>query len=61
MKTTRIAAAAAGALLLLTMAVSTAETEADATYKDIQKTLGFVPAFLKAFPVHGIAGAWEEM
>jgi AhpD family alkylhydroperoxidase len=52
-------------LALITTALSTApayaEPDADATYKDIQKTLGLVPTFLKAFPEHGIAAAWDEL
>jgi AhpD family alkylhydroperoxidase len=55
-----MAAVAAGALVIAT-AIAIAQTEADATYKDIEQTLGFVPAFFKAFPDHGIAGAWGEM
>jgi AhpD family alkylhydroperoxidase len=37
------------------------ETSADATYQDIQQTLGLVPGFFKLFPEGGIAGAWQEM
>jgi AhpD family alkylhydroperoxidase len=33
---------------------------AQAAYDDIQKTLGFVPGFFKAYPEEGIAGAWDE-
>ena len=33
---------------------------ADATYKDIEATLGAVPEFFKMFPASGIAGAWAE-
>lgn len=33
---------------------------AEATYRDIQQTLGVVPGFLKAFPEAGIPGAWSE-
>ena len=33
---------------------------AEATYKDIEATLGIVPSFLKAFPQSGIPGAWSE-
>lgn len=36
-------------------------SSAQEAYKDIQKTLGFVPEFLKAYPESGIAGAWQEM
>ncbi len=35
--------------------------ESATTYQDIQKTLGFVPAFVKAFPEDAITGAWDEM
>jgi AhpD family alkylhydroperoxidase len=35
--------------------------DAQATYQDIQKTLGLVPAFFKAFPEVGIAAAWDEL
>lgn len=31
------------------------------TYKDIKKTLGTVPTFMKDYPTSGIEGAWEEM
>ena len=33
---------------------------AQATYRDIEQTLGGVPSFFKAFPEAGIAGAWAE-
>jgi len=33
---------------------------AQATYRDIEKTLGTVPGFFKLFPELGIAGAWAE-
>lgn len=36
-------------------------TSAEATYQDIEQTLGSVPSFLKQFPEPGIAGAWQEM
>jgi AhpD family alkylhydroperoxidase len=45
----------------LSAAPASAEPEAAATYKDIQKTLGLVPTFLKAFPDEGIAAAWDEL
>jgi AhpD family alkylhydroperoxidase len=35
-------------------------SEAQATYADIEKTLGLVPSFLKAFPEEAIAAAWDE-
>jgi AhpD family alkylhydroperoxidase len=33
---------------------------AQATYRDIEQTLGSVPGFFKLFPEVGIAGAWAE-
>jgi AhpD family alkylhydroperoxidase len=36
------------------------EAGAQAVYSDIEKTLGSVPSFFKAFPEVGIAGAWAE-
>jgi AhpD family alkylhydroperoxidase len=36
-------------------------TDADSAYKDIERTLGMVPTFLRAFPQSGIAAAWREM
>ncbi|HXK54972.1 MAG TPA: carboxymuconolactone decarboxylase family protein [Hyphomicrobiales bacterium] len=33
---------------------------AEATYKDIEATLGAVPGFFKLFPAVGVAGAWAE-
>lgn len=38
-----------------------ASVEARNTYKDIEKTLGMVPTFLRDFPQGGITGAWEDM
>jgi AhpD family alkylhydroperoxidase len=60
-----------GVLIALVTAVSlgalsvTAPARADdmsaqATYSDIEKTLGKVPSFFKLFPEAGIAGAWQE-
>ena len=36
-------------------------TDAASAYKDIERTLGTVPSFLKAFPEKAIAPAWLEM
>ncbi len=53
------------ALALITTALSAApalaEPDAPTTYKDIEKTLGSVPTFFKAFPEEGIAAAWDEL
>jgi AhpD family alkylhydroperoxidase len=40
---------------------ASAEPDANATYHDIQKTLGLVPTFFKAFPDEGVAAAWDEL
>jgi AhpD family alkylhydroperoxidase len=34
--------------------------EAQAAYADIEKTLGLVPSFMKAFPEEAIGAAWDE-
>jgi AhpD family alkylhydroperoxidase len=36
------------------------ESGTQAVYSDIEKTLGSVPSFFKAFPEVGIGGAWAE-
>src|SRR5579875_2317379 len=36
------------------------DLSAQATYRDIEQTLGSVPSFFRAFPESGIAGAWAE-
>jgi AhpD family alkylhydroperoxidase len=36
------------------------DRSAEATYRDIEQTLGLVPTFFKMFPEAGIAGAWAE-
>jgi AhpD family alkylhydroperoxidase len=36
------------------------DATAQATYRDIEQTLGLVPGFFKLFPEEGIAGAWAE-
>ena len=37
-----------------------AHATAEATYRDIQETLGIVPGFFRQLPESGIAGAWAE-
>jgi AhpD family alkylhydroperoxidase len=49
-----------GAVSGLGQAAKADEAAAQATYRDIQQTLGSVPGFFKAFPEAGIAGAWAE-
>ena len=36
------------------------KAEANATYRDIEQTLGLVPGFFRQFPEAGVAGAWQE-
>jgi AhpD family alkylhydroperoxidase len=36
-------------------------TDALSTYNDVEKTLGFVPTFIRMFPQDGVAGAWKEL
>lgn len=55
--------AAAGALIAMTALAPLATAQdaaAQATYQDIEQTLGSVPSFFKAFPEAGVAGAWAE-
>ena len=59
MMVTLTAAAALGVAVLVQMA-SAEDSAAQATYRDIEQTLGFVPSFFKLFPEVGIAGAWAE-
>jgi hypothetical protein len=37
------------------------EAQSQATYRDIEQTLGSVPSFFKQLPATAIAGAWAEM
>jgi AhpD family alkylhydroperoxidase len=63
MKTQSIVTATATLAILFALSpVAHADpSEAQASYEDIQKTLGLVPGFLKAFPATGIAAAWDEL
>jgi len=49
-----------GAVTLLAQIARAEDASAQATYKDIEQTLGSVPSFFKAFPESAIAGAWAE-
>ena len=49
-----------GAVPLLAGLAKAEDSSAQATYRDIEQTLGLVPGFFKAFPESGIAGAWAE-
>lgn len=48
------------ALVLVTGVAAAQDMSAEATYADIEATLGSVPSMFKAFPEAGIAGAWAE-
>ena len=58
-----LAIATAGMLGLFTAAepASAQTAQAQATYQDIEKTLGFVPGFFRQMPESAIPGAWGEM
>jgi len=51
---------AISASFALATPASAQDAGAQAAYRDIEQTLGFVPGFFKAFPPSGIAGAWSE-
>ena len=53
-------AIAAGAVIGLTSPAAAQDASAQATYRDIEQTLGSVPGFFKQFPETAIAGAWAE-
>ena len=53
-------AIALGAITGLARLASAQDASAQATYRDIEQTLGSVPTFFKLFPEIGIAGAWAE-
>jgi AhpD family alkylhydroperoxidase len=57
---TLVAALGLGAGAALGPVAKAEDGAAQATYKDIEQTLGLVPGFFKAFPESGIAGAWAE-
>jgi AhpD family alkylhydroperoxidase len=58
---TLVTAAALGALTALAQPASAQETQSQATYRDIEQTLGSVPSFFRQLPATAIAGAWSEM
>jgi AhpD family alkylhydroperoxidase len=53
-------AVAIGAVSGLGRLASAQDATPQATYRDIEQTLGSVPGFFKQFPESGIAGAWGE-
>jgi hypothetical protein len=56
-----VAFVTAAALGALTWPAFAQETQSQATYRDIEQTLGSVPGFFKQMPATAIAGAWAEM
>jgi AhpD family alkylhydroperoxidase len=59
-KTLTFATAATIGIAALAQMASAEDATAQAAYRDIEQTLGFVPSFFKLFPEVGIAGAWAE-
>src|SRR5436190_8786070 len=53
-------AAGIGMVTALAHVAAAQDASAQATYRDIEQTLGSVPGFFKQFPEAGIAGAWAE-
>ena len=53
-------AVAIGLVTSLAQGARAADDSSQAAYRDIEQTIGMVPAFFKAFPESGIAGAWAE-
>lgn len=60
MKALTIFAAALTTVVIFSAPTKADDASAQATYRDIEQTLGSVPSFFKAFPESGIAGAWAE-
>jgi AhpD family alkylhydroperoxidase len=58
-----LAAATAGLIgFIAAMQPAAAQSaQAQATYQDIERTLGFVPGFFRQMPESAIPGAWAEM
>jgi AhpD family alkylhydroperoxidase len=52
--------AALGAIATSAQMAGAQDASAQATYRDIEQTLGLVPGFFKQFPEVGVAGAWAE-
>jgi AhpD family alkylhydroperoxidase len=47
--------------VLAALAQPAVAQDAQATYRDIEQTLGSVPAFFKQMPASAVGGAWAEM
>ncbi len=57
----RLVASTATLVAIFSLASPAAAQDAQATYRDIEQTLGSVPAFFKQMPASAIGGAWAEM
>jgi AhpD family alkylhydroperoxidase len=63
-RSNRTVATLAAAVAVVSTAAFTrpaAAQDAAATYREIEQTLGSVPAMFKALPEAGVAGAWAEV
>jgi AhpD family alkylhydroperoxidase len=60
MRAFRLACLAAGALLVVGTSAFAGSMSREDIYKDIEKTWGFVPTFVKQLPDAALAGAWRE-
>ena len=63
LRSLRIAAICGTLAVIATVVPGSAQdgkATAEATYQDINQTLGVVPEFFREFPQSGIAGAWAE-
>lgn len=60
LRSTALAFAAVLALALPSLPVRADDMSAEATYGEVQSTLGSVPTFVKLFPKSAVAGAWAE-
>jgi AhpD family alkylhydroperoxidase len=50
-----------GMLAPMAQPAAAQETQSQATYRDIEQTLGSVPGFFRQLPETAVAGAWAEM
>ncbi len=57
----QVVASTATLVALFALASPVAAQDPQATYRDIEQTLGSVPTFFKQMPASAIGGAWAEM
>lgn len=57
----RLLVLAAGLTAALTGPAPADDAAAEATYRDIEATLGGVPSFVRAYPKVAVAGAWAQI